>query len=499
MKVIFESWRKFLKEEEVIPSSDFPDFSVEKLEQTLNNLNKLSQKPFLYFDTETLGFSPQLHQITQLSYKIIQNEKIINNNNMMILLDKDTERKMQKKKRWIEEENAKRGGTPLAWLDQPNQGPDDPVENTVTDEEKQRDYINTKWISYNDKKFTLLSKNNLISREQVKKFKTLSKKELSFELNDILNKLPTDTKQVIQQLLQDIKDELFSPERILKFTNWNKEKAEEQNISEQKALSEFANLMRLNPVLVAHNMRFDINMINERSKINGMEPPIDKETNTLLDTLEFSKQIYVPAIEAMKKKVDSLLADLNKNKSLEEVEGEEPIKDREKFRKDLTAQVRSLGYGESPQSQKEMRLTILSNALENAIPIKQEIEKLEQKEKESLNKAAEAKKQKVSHTQGDIARSFKIDASRAHEAEEDVIMLIEILKQMKATVKMIVTFLKTGEIVLNEFNKFQEKSKKRRKKQLQTLLRHGGNEDKLFKNANLKTGKSAPPGAVGGL
>jgi len=236
MKVIFENWRRFLKEEEIIPSSDFPDFSIEKLEQTLNNLNKLSQKPFLYFDTETLGFSPQLHQITQLSYKIIKNEQIINNNSIMIMLDKDTERKMEKKKRWIEEENVKRGGIPLSWLDQPNQGPDDPVENTTTDEEKQKDYINTKWISYNDKKFTLLSKNNLISREQVKKFKTLSKKQLSFELNNILNNLSADIKQEIEKLLQELKDELFSPERILKFTNWNKQKAEEQNISGDKKL-----------------------------------------------------------------------------------------------------------------------------------------------------------------------------------------------------------------------------------------------------------------------
>jgi len=492
MKVIFENWRRFLKEEEIIPSSDFPDFSIEKLEQTLNNLNKLSQKPFLYFDTETLGFSPQLHQITQLSYKIIKNEQIINNNSIMIMLDKDTERKMEKKKRWIEEENVKRGGIPLSWLDQPNQGPDDPVENTTTDEEKQKDYINTKWISYNDKKFTLLSKNNLISREQVKKFKTLSKKQLSFELNNILNNLSADIKQEIEKLLQELKDELFSPERILKFTNWNKQKAEEQNISEQKALTEFANLMKLNPVLVAHNMRFDVNMINERSKINGMEPPIDKNTNTFLDTLEFSKQIYVPAIEAMKKKVDDLLADLNKNKSLEEIEDDVSTKDREKFRKDLTAQVRSLGSGEDPKSQKQIQLTVLSYALENAIPIKQEIEKLEQKEKDSLNKAAEAKKTKISHTQGDIARSLKIDASRAHEAEEDVIMLVEILKQMITSIRMIITFLKTGKVVVNEVKEFQKNSKIRRNKQMKTLLNHGGNKDKL------KPGNSAPPGLPGG-
>ena len=81
-------------------------------------------------------------------------------------------------------------------------------------------------------------------------------------------------------------------------------------------------------------------------------------------------------------------------------------------------------------------------------------------------------------------------------------MLVQIFNEMKRVMVLVDNYISHGEIVITEFinevEEFQKKAKAKHQKQINRLLFHGGNKDRLFKKANLKRSNSAPPGAVGG-
>jgi DNA polymerase III epsilon subunit-like protein len=450
MKVIFENWRKYLDEAPKAKKQEEPLLKV--LEQAINQLEIDSKYPYMFFDTETMGFSAQYDQITQLALAIVekrgQEKATLREQDITIKLTEETEKKIKIKQKWLETiDNDKRlpeeKPLELKWLDreEPEDIQQDDTESKETEQkksdeekEKEKKYVNLNWLIY-------------------------KKEKEKIDLND----------KKYNQKLQALKDRIFF---MLKYTKWDKQKA---NTTEEETLKIFANEIskRQNYILVAHNASFDVRMINERSKLYGLEPPIvvgQTFVREIKDTLSLIKKLYIPTLQELEKKVDDLLKEMDSGIKEADDSKERLTPDQIK---DLSKQTIS-SYGNLDLlAKRKLMLETLQQAIKNTKP---ETNKL-----------------------GSIATTFKIDPTNAHNAMEDVRMLVDIFFEINQILKFAYNFLKTGEIVLSEVNKFQEKSKKRRKRQLQILLKHGGNKDKLFKKGNLKTGKSAPPGLSGGL
>lgn len=448
MKVIFENWRRYLDEAPKTKKQEEPLLNV--LEQAINQLEIDSKYPYMFFDTETMGLSAQYHQITQLAFAIVEKrgkeKATLKEQDITIKLTEETEKKIKTKQKWLEIiDNNKRlpeeKPLELKWLDreepedvQQDDTEPEETEQEKSDEEKAKEYVNKNWLIY-------------------------KKEKEKIDLND----------KNYNQNLQALKDRIFF---MLKYTKWDKQKA---NTTEEETLKIFANEIskRKNYILVAHNASFDVRMINERSKLYGLEPPIvigQTFIKEIKDTLPLIKKLYVPVLQELEKKVDDLLKEMNS--SIKEVDGGNERLTKDQIKNLSSQAVSSFGNLDMLQKRKFM-LETLQQAIKNTKP---ETNKL-----------------------GVIATTFKINPENAHNAMEDVRMLVDIFFEINEILKFAYNFLKTGEIVLSEVNKFQEKSKKRRKQQLQILLKYGGNKDKLFKKVNLKPGKSAPPGAVGGL
>lgn len=448
MKVIFENWRKYLDEAPKAKKQEEPLLNV--LEQAINQLEIDSKYPYMFFDTETMGLSAQYHQITQLAYAIVEKrgeeKATLKERDITIKLTEETEKKIKTKQKWLEIiDNDKRlpeeKPLELKWLDreepedvQQDDTEPEETEQEKSDEQKAKEYVNKNWLIY-------------------------KKEKEKIDLND----------KNYNQNLQALKDRIFF---MLKYTKWDKQKA---NTTEEETLKIFANEIskRKNYILVAHNASFDVRMINERSKLYGLEPPIvigQTFIKEIKDTLPLIKKLYVPALQELEKKVDDLLKEMNS--SIKEVDDGKERLTKDQIKNLSSQAVSSFGNLDMLQKRKFM-LETLQQAIKNTKP---ETNKL-----------------------GAIATTFKINPENAHNAMEDVRMLVDIFFEINQILKFAYNFLKTGEIVLSEVDKFQEKSKKRRKQQLQILLKYGGNKDKLFKKASLKTGKSAPPGLPGGL
>lgn len=449
MKVIFENWRNFIDEGPKAKKQEEPLLNI--LETAIKQLEEDSTYPYMFFDTETMGLSAKYHQITQIAWSIVEKhgkeKAILKEQDITIKLTKETEQKKETKERWLKffDDNKKfpeEKQFELKWLDreEPEYVPEDDSESEdsaqeKSDEEKAKEYVNKKWAQYKKDK------------------ELLDKKQLN--------------PQKYQQDLQALKDRIFF---ILKYTKWDEQKA---NMTEEETLKIFAKEInkRKNYILVAHNAAFDVRMINERSKIYGLEPPIvigQTFIKEIKDTLNLIKKLYIPTLNELEKKIEILLQEIDSQ--LKENEQQKLTKDQIK---NLSHQT-SVAYKDLNFLQKrKFMLERLQTAIKNTKP---EVNQL-----------------------GVIAKTFKIDPTKAHNAMEDVRMLVDIFFEINQILKFGYNFLKSGEIVLSEIEDFQKKSTKRRKEQLKVLLRHGKNKDKLFKMANLKTSKSAPSGISGGL
>jgi len=63
MKLLLENWRKYVLKEAYILDSDFFDASIEQL---FEKLKDFGDNTWIFFDTETLGFTPETKQLTEI-------------------------------------------------------------------------------------------------------------------------------------------------------------------------------------------------------------------------------------------------------------------------------------------------------------------------------------------------------------------------------------------------------------------------------------------------
>jgi DNA polymerase III epsilon subunit-like protein len=323
---------------------------------------------------------------------------------------------------------------------------------------------NAKWKEKNEKYSTMLKK---------------KKEEREEKLNSgqISGEEAETVKRELQHLEKDIKM-ATDPRYVLQYTGYDESKA---TVTEEEMLKEFlfnVTNKNTNVILVAHNIGFDERAVNTRAEKYGLPKIIEgKNISTLLDTLKICKSVYVPALESLLKKLDDQIKAINQTDIKEENEI-----------KALSQKIQQATSGYTPEQKKLLTLNILKNATLKTLQRSTE----EIKEDEI----------KYSAKLGDIAKTFNIDPSKAHQAIEDVKMLVDIFKEMIKIMTLVDNYLKNSELVITELvsevEEYQKQVKAMHPKQINRLLSRGGNKDKLFKKANLKRSKSAPPGFPGG-
>lgn len=235
-------------------------------------------------------------------------------------------------------------------------------------------------------------------------------------------------KRELQHLEKDIKM-ATDPRYILQYTGYDESRA---TVTEEEMLKEFlfnVTNKNTNVILVAHNISFDERAVNTRAEKYGLSKIIEgKNIKTLLDTLKICKSVYVPALESLLKKIDDELKTLNKT----EIKEENDIKA-------LSQKIQQATSGYTPEQKKLLTLNILKNAT---------LKTLQRSEKK-----IESDEEKYSAKLGDIAKTFNIDPEKAHQAIEDVKMLVDIFKEMIRIMILIDNYIKNSELVITEFMK----------------------------------------------
>ena len=293
------------------------------------------------------------------------------------------------------------------------------------------------------------------------------------------------TKRQLQHLEKDIKM-ATEPKYILQYTGYDESSA---TVTEEQMLKEFLfNITNdnINAILVAHNISFDERAINTRAEIYGLPKIVEgKNVSTLLDTLKICKSVYVPALESLLKKLDDEIKIINKT----DIKEENDVKA-------LSQKIQQLAAGDSPEQKKLLTLNILKNAT---------LKTLQRSEQQ-----VEAGEQKYSAKLGDIAKTFNIDPSKAHQAIEDVKMLVDIFKEMVRIMVLVDNYTKNSELVVSEIMREIEESqnvlkeiepyqklmhKKHKNWMIKLVTKGKGKKAAPFnKNISIARGKSAPPG-----
>ena len=107
------------------------------------------------------------------------------------------------------------------------------------------------------------------------------------------------------QTLARIEHEAIHPEdvkfgktikEILQMTNYYNNKAE---VTESEMIEKFVDWLPKNCIVIAHNAKFDLKMLNTRAKINGVKPATN--FNKVLDTMQMSREFFIPASQELEK------------------------------------------------------------------------------------------------------------------------------------------------------------------------------------------------------
>ena len=405
--------------------------------QMKEELDKLRDSTFIFFDTETMGFNPEFDQITQIGFDSVS---------------------YQDGKEGEKEENN--------------------IRIKLTDQSKERlqdgSPENLRW-----------KESNAAQAERVRKDPKLTDAQRKNNL-----KFVTD------------------PYKVLRFTHIadkNNNLVNEGDIPEKQALEEFYNFVmdHQNVILVAHNSKFDIKMVNVRFEKYGM-PKLEPGENIkeILDTLAVSREQHLPALQD--------LADYFK-KQRSSIEGLENIDQmfasgKEKADQELAA--REVDF------HPEANIEDLSNQTMLAIQEMPEDEREKVLKVVLLNtliSSAENTYQSGRSTLSHLANSFKISAEGAHDAIADVRMLIKIYNNMYAVLDMAVEYLGEGAEALTDIQKKAMRLKEEMEPyQRIVTAKHPAAKARLTKGGkvkdkstpykvklSLKRGKSAPPGFGG--
>ena len=169
-----------------------------------------------------------------------------------------------------------------------------------------------------------------------------------------------------------------------------------------------------NKVVVAHNAQFDIKMIMERpNKYPGKIPVGNLKSESIIDTIKLAK-VYVPALQEYKNILEKELNEIAHSSQTKIDEAEEDI---EILKKQI------LPMSDNPVGQRIIILQILLIAVNKSLQYAEEMEqKIEQK---------------FSYTLGNIAKTINIDPSKAHQATEDVDMLVSVFKHLRDAINML--------------------------------------------------------------
>lgn len=245
-------------------------------------------------------------------------------------------------------------------------------------------------------------------------------------------------KRELQHLESDIKM-ATDPRYILQYTGYDESQA---TVTEEQMLKEFlfnVTNKNTNIILVAHNISFDERVVNTRSEIYGIPKIVEgKNINTLLDTLKICKSVHVPALESLLKKLDDEIKAISKT----DIKEDNDIKA-------LSQKIQQTTSGYSPEQKKLLTLNILKNAT---------LKTLQRSEQQ-----IESDEQKYSAKLGDIAKTFNIDPTKAHQAIEDVKMLVDIFKEMMKIMILVDNYIKNSDLVITELVNEVEEYQKRRK------------------------------------
>ena len=395
MKVILENWRRFV-DEAGKPKSTLKDKSLEiipklkEIKETLDNL--LSNSIFIFFDTETTGLSGDLDQITELAYGVFQGEQLqpikkqipgsapskTRPNLYQFMVDLTPEIQSRVNRQNTRKERAtkiKNGELSPEAIPKPE---------NMSDEDWQKELDKTLDMK---KKLELLDDQNLSKKER---------ESLLFRTAGIGHALElTHYEQNKQTFLQQTGN---------------------KNVSEEQMLKSFWNLLNSieNKVVVAHNAQFDIKMIMERpNKYPGKIPVGNLKSESIIDTIKLAK-VYVPALQEYKNILEKELNEIAHSSQTKIDEAEEDIES-------LKQQI--LPMSDNPVGQRIIILQILLIAVNKSLQYAEEMEqKIEQK---------------FSYTLGNIAKTINIDPSKAHQATEDVDMLVSVFKHLRDAINML--------------------------------------------------------------
>lgn len=109
--------------------------------------------------------------------------------------------------------------------------------------------------------------------------------------------------KLTDETLAKIEDEVTNPpegpyaktvEEILKMTNYYNYQAE---VTERELIEKFSEWLPQDSVIVAHNAKFDLKMLNTRANINKVEPVT--HFSKVLDTMQMSREFFIPASQEL--------------------------------------------------------------------------------------------------------------------------------------------------------------------------------------------------------
>lgn len=284
---------------------------------------------------------------------------------------------------------------------------------------------------------------NLRWQEKNQKYSSMLKKKKE-ERQEKINsgQLSAQEAETAKRELQHLEKDILmatDPRYILQYTGYDEGKA---TVTEEQMLKEFLfNITNKNTnvILVAHNISFDERVVSTRSEMYGLPKIVEgKNINTLLDTLKICKSVHVPALESLLKKLDDEIKTINKT----DIKEENDIKA-------LSQKIQQTTSGYSPEQKKLLTLNILKNAT---------LKTLQRSEQQ-----IETDEQKYSAKLGEIAKTFNIDPTKAHQAIEDVKMLVDIFKEMMKIMVLVNNYVKNNDLVITELVDEVEEYQKRRK------------------------------------
>ena len=109
--------------------------------------------------------------------------------------------------------------------------------------------------------------------------------------------------KLTDQILAKIEHEVAHPpegpysktvEEILKMTNYYNYKAE---ATEPELIERFSRWLPQDSIVVAHNAKFDLKMVNTRANINKIQPIT--HFSKVLDTMQMSREFFIPASQEL--------------------------------------------------------------------------------------------------------------------------------------------------------------------------------------------------------